>query len=486
MRISVVLKALGSIFKYLSIVLLLPVVFALIYGETNQIIPFVTCALTSLVFGLLMDIPKIDDDKINNIKKSEVFGIVFFAWAIFAILCSIPYLFYNLSFINSLFEAVSGITTTGVSILVDFTLYPKTFFFFRSMTQWLGGMGIIVLFVAILPKYSIAGRQMFFAEIPNPVEEKLTPRVQKTALWLWIIYVVLTVIEILLLKFAAKMDFYNAICCSFSSLASGGFSPNPKSFMGYGSNIANWIAIVFMFLAGCNFILQYKVVVQRKFSLLFKNGEFLTYLSIIVIVSSLIAIILCNEQSACTFKSTTDAFFQTVSMMTTTGFFSTDFTTWSIGAKAFLFSVAFVGGCAVSTAGGIKVIRWMYIFKYLKKEICKIVHPQGVYLIKLEGSPVAKDVGAQILAFVIFYIAFFALSSFFVALIEENTTVAITGTITTLGNIGIAFGKIIGPMGNFEGLQPITKIIFMFNMLAGRLELIPFLALLHPDVWKHS
>lgn len=484
MRLKVVTNALGAVLKYIGLVILLPIFFALYYKEYNAILPFLAAGLISASLGFLMNLQRVNEKEMNETNKIEALSIVFFSWVFFGIICAIPYLFFNFTQINALFEAVSGITTTGATIIVDFSLYPKAMFVFRGLTQWLGGMGIIVLFIAILPKFSVAGRQMFFAEAPGPVEEKITPRIRHTATWLWAIYIALTVIQILLLKFVAGMDFYNAICNSFTTLAAGGLSPNPQSILGYHNNLATIIITIFMFLAGANFVLQYKVFIQGRFGLIFKSEEFKTYLGIVLLISLSIAGVLWAKNNVALGQALIDAFFQSVSIITTTGFASVDFQKWSTDAKILLFVMMFIGGCAGSTGGGIKVVRWIFIFKYLKKEISKIVHPKGVYPIKLEGMAVSEDIRLQLLAFVIFYIAIFALSTFCVALIEENTTIAITGSITTLGNIGPGFGQVIGPMGSFDPLQTSTKGIFVFNMLVGRLELVPFLALLHPDLWQ--
>jgi trk system potassium uptake protein TrkH len=188
MRLNVVINTVGIMLRYIALVMFLPIIFALCYGEYESILPFLTGALVSLVLGFLFSLNKASEKDIDTINKAEALATAFFAWVFFALTAAVPYLFYNLGIINSLFEAVSGVSTTGATILQDFSLYPKTFFFYRSMTQWLGGMGIIVLFVAILPKFSVAGRQMFFAENPNPSEEKITPRVRHTASWLWGIY----------------------------------------------------------------------------------------------------------------------------------------------------------------------------------------------------------------------------------------------------------------------------------------------------------
>ncbi len=477
MRINIVLNALGAILKYIGLVLLLPVIFAIATREYIHIIPFLICSFASIFLGFLFRLRMVEE---TELRKNEALFVVFFTWSLFGLICSIPYLFYGINFINALFEGVSGVTTTGATIITNYSLYPKTFFFFRALTQWLGGMGIIVLFMAVLPKFAVAGRQMFTAELPGPNDEKFTPRVRQTALWLWGIYIGLTIIQTLVLIFIGKMDFYNAICYSFATISTGGFAHHATNVAFFNSNIISWIVIIFMFASGCSFALLYKTFIQRKITELTKNSEFWTYTSIIFITSAIIFFII-SQNNPNIFGNLTNAIFMTISTITTTGFNTVNYNLWNIDARILLFALMFVGGCAASTSGGIKVVRWMYIFKYLKKEIVKIVHPNAVYPIKIGGKTVEDDVRIQFVAFVIFYMAIFAFSSFLVGLIEDNATIAITGSISTLGNVGVSFGN------NFNGfydLNIMTKIIFIFNMIVGRLELIPFLALLHIDGWK--
>ncbi len=483
MRTRIINSSIGLVLKYIGLVLLAPIIFAIIYKEWGSILPFVAAFLVSFLIGVVFSLKKIEEKEINEINRIEALATVFFSWVAFGLVCAIPYLFYNFSPINALFEAVSSVTTTGSTIITDFSIYPKTLFIYRSMTQWLGGMGIIILFIAILPKFAVAGRQMFFAELPNVREEKITPRIKYTATWLWAIYIGLTIAQILLLKFAGGMNFYNAICCAFSTIAAGGITTSSGSILENGNNFVAPIMIIFMFLAGTNFVLQYKVFIQRRFSAVLKSEEFLTYVGVIAVASTLLAVILCTKNNMAPLKAITDAIFQSVSMITTTAFFSANIEQWDIYAKILLFALMFTGACAGSTSGGIKIARWIFVFKYLKKEILKIVHPQGVFPIKVEGSVANEDVRSQLIAFMFFFFAIFGISALLVGLIEKDAITALTGSISTLGNTGVVFGHIVGINGSFYTLSPLTKLIFIFNMLVGRLELVPFLALLHRDAW---
>ena len=482
MRYNIVSNIIGSNLRYIGVVLLTPILFALAYKELNHTLPFVCASLISILLGFVFTLPKVLEKDIDSVKKPEALSGVFFSWVFFALVCAIPYLFYDFSLTNAVFESVSGITTTGATVINDYTIYPKTLFFYRSMTQWLGGMGIVVLFIAVLPKFSVAGRQMFSAESPGPVEEKITPRIRHTASWLWVMYISLTVAQIILLKLCG-MDFYNAVCNSMSTVSTGGLSPNAQSIMGYHNSKITLIILIFMFLSGANFILQYKVFIQRKWRELLKSEEFFTYLCLTIFFSFTIAFFVQLSHSGSFINNLLDSAFNTVSIMTSTGFASCDFIKWSADAKTMLFVAMFASACAASTSGGLKIIRWIFLFKYIKREVAKIIHPSAVYPIKLEGKAVSTDVAQQMMAFCVFYFFIFALSSFAVCLIEKNPALALSGSISALGNIGPGLSIKIGPMASFDCLALPTKWIFIFNMLIGRLELVPFLALLHKDLW---
>ncbi|OGI01149.1 MAG: hypothetical protein A2Y25_08950 [Candidatus Melainabacteria bacterium GWF2_37_15] len=481
MRINYITNALGLILFYFGFIILVPIIVALIYEDYYSIIPFLSAAVISVSSGFFLRKIFKAPETYNDMKNREGLLIVVSAWTIGSIITAIPYLFYGLSPANALFEAISGVTTTGATILTDFSLYPKAFFFWRSMSQWLGGMGIIVLFIAILPQLAVAGRQMFFAEAPGPIEEKITPRIRSTAKALWGIYILLTFLEITFLMIAG-MPAFDAICNSFSTLAAGGFSPHPESIMGYKSNYIDIIVTVFMFLAGANFVLQYKVISSGKFKLLSKDSEFKTYFNIVLISSLLLAFIISFLNGYSLFDGVRHGFFQIISIITTTGFASQDFEAWDTRAKVVIFAMMMIGGCAGSAGGGVKVVRILLGFKYMLREIAQTLHPKAVLQIKLDRTVVQHDVLKQILGFIIFYFTILILSTIVVSIIENDALIGISGTAATLGNIGPGFGA-LGPMSNFNSLSIVTKLIFCLDMLVGRLELIPFLVMLHPDFW---
>lgn len=484
MRLHYLANAIGLIMIYIGVVILSPIVIALIYQDYSSILPFLSASLIATACGLVLrkSVKYASSlENLNDIKKAEALLVVAASWVVFGILSAIPYLFYGLSPLDAMFEAVSGITTTGATIITHFN-YPKAFFFWRSLTQWLGGLGIIVLFIAILPQFAVAGRQMFFAEAPGPTEDKLSPRIRNTASALWKIYAGLTIIEILLLIWA-KMPAFDAVCNSLSTLAAGGFSPNPESIMGYHSMPITWIILVFMFLAGASFNLQYKVVVQKKPLLFFKNEEFRLYFFLTIAMAALIAIALVLNNNYSVFEGITHALYQVISISTSTGSASIDFAKWDFTAKTLLFLVMFMGACASSAGGGIKMVRWLLIFKSMKSELVRILHPNAIINTKLDNTTIQPDVIRQIIVFVFFYFFIFGITSVIIAILEQNAIIGLSSSITALGNIGPGFGKIVGPMGSFASIHSVSKAIMIINMLVGRLELIPFLVLFQPDFW---
>jgi trk system potassium uptake protein TrkH len=475
-------SSLGIILVAFGVILLSPIIVALIENDYYSILPFSVAAVSSVAAGLLLQKVGGFLRNFDTLKRNEGFLIVALAWIVTAVMGAIPYLFYGIHPLDAYFESVSGITTTGATILIDFSLYPKSLFFWRSLSQWLGGMGIIVLFVAILPQFKVAGRQMFFAESPGPTEEKVTPRVTHTAKALWLVYLVLTLLEIACLIWA-KMPVFDAVCNSFSTMAAGGFSPHPQSIMGYDSPNITWIITGFMFLAGSNFALQYQAVARRRLLSLTKREEFRGYAVIIFIISSFLVVDMMANGSGGLLDSIRESLFQVVSILTTTGFSSSDFALWSIAAQTLLFSVMLVGGCAGSASGGIKVIRVILGAKYMRREIVQLVHPRIVMPIKIDGKTVPDAIQFQVLGFLLFYIMLLTISAYAVTIIEGSPSIGLVGTAATIGNIGPGYGE-IGPMGSYGNLSWPTKVIFIINMIVGRLELIPFLAMLHPDFWR--
>ncbi len=485
MRLSYLFNAISLIFIYIGFVAFLPIIVSLIYQEYNAAIPFVITGVISVFFGLCLKLfvnKFLKQDRMTDIKKSEGLTIVLLSWLVFGIIASIPYLFFGFGIEDAFFEGISGATTTGATIFTHFD-YPKTLFFWRSLSQWLGGMGIIVLFIAVLPQFAVAGRQMFFAEAPGPTEDKLTPRIKNTATALWGLYIILTFIQIILLVYF-KMPLFDAVCNSLSTISSGGFSPNPDSIAGYNSLPVMWVVIIFMFLSGCNLALIYRVLTKFNISLLWNNEEFKTYLKIIIMVSLSIFGILYINTNHHTIVQFTNSVFTVISIMTSTGFASCDYSNWSVSAQILLFIVILFGSSAGSTGGGIKIMRALIVFKYLKRELTKLLHPNAVITIKMDNVTVTPDIVAQIIAFIMFYIAIFIFSGLVVSIIESSVVIGFGGSMATLSIIGPAFGHVIGPTGSYEALSPVTKFIFMLNMLIGRLELVPFLILLNKDYWS--
>lgn len=486
MRLNYLAYTFSLAMMYFSIALLIPIIVALIFHESQAVLPFIVASSASLMIGVTLRniIPGTKQIKsVNDIKKGEGLCVVTFCWVFAGLFAMIPYLFFDLNLVNAFFEATSGITATGATILTHFD-YPKALFFWRSFSQWLGGMGIIVLFIAILPQFAIAGRQLFFAEAPGPTEDKFTPRIKNTAASLWKVYFGMTILEIILLK-CNGMDWFNSICHSFSSVSGGGFSPNGESLIGY-SNIVLWIICFFIFFAGASYNLQFRAWSKFNPLVLFKNEEFKTYLFIVLGLSGLLSVSLFIHSNYDIVESLTHSFFQISSVISSTGFCSVDFASWDYTSKALLFVAMLAGSCASSAGGGIKIMRWLLILKIMKTEMAKILHPKAVYNIKIGKYSVPKDVLYQTLMFVSFYIAILVFSAFVIAIIEKNTMIGISGAVSAIGNIGPGLGNIIGPLGNYDSLSDLSKIILTIDMYVGRLELIPFLVLFQKDLWRRG
>lgn len=483
MRLNYLAYTFSLAMMYFSVVLLVPIIIALIYHETSSVMPFLVSGVTLFFLSVILRkiVPNVNKIKtVNDIKKSEGLLVVSLSWVFAGIFASIPYLFFGLSPINAFFEGTSGITATGATIFTHFE-YPHALFFWRSFSQWLGGMGIIVLFIAILPQFAIAGRQLFFAEAPGPTEDKFTPRIKNTASALWKIYFGMTILEIILLKING-MDFFNALCNSFSSVSGGGLSPDSESLIGYSNSIL-WIVCFFMFFAGASYNLQYRVWTKFNPFLFFKNEEFRVYFSIVFALGLLLGTSLFLHSKYDFYQSITHSFFQISSVISSTGFCSVDFANWDYTSKAILFIAMLAGSCASSAGGGIKIVRWLLVIKIMISELSKILHPKAVYNIKIGRYSVSKEILYQTLMFVLFYFAILVFSCFVISVLEQSTIIGISGAVSALGNIGPGIGKVLGPLSNFEGLHSVSKFILILDMYIGRLELIPFLVLFQRNFW---
>ena len=498
MRLDLVAHTIGVILRLFGPILILPLIVDWIYDGWRESAGFAIAGLSASLTGELMR--RLHPGG-KDLSRIEGLAVVAFVWLIVAAFGAIPYVWSGMGVIDSLFESMSGFTTTGATVMRDFSLYSRGIFFWRSLTQWLGGMGVIALFIAVLPALAVAGRQLFFAEAPGPSEDRLTPRIRHTAIALWSIYAGLTVAEIILLV-AVGMPAYDAVCNSLTTLAAGGFSPHPASIGGYGNPAAEWIIIVFMFLAGANFALQYLVLRGRPGSLL-RDEEFRTYVLIIVVATLLLCFALWRfslAPSAAYLNSATttqplnlagaetlvrQALFQVLTILTTTGFATDDFNLWSDPARMVLLLLMFIGGSAGSAAGGPKVARILLIARYAFLELFKAAHPQAVRPVRLGNRVVPAEIMRSITAFLLLYLLVFAISTLIVVMLGLDIMSGLTASIATLGNIGPGFG-LVGPMANFADLHPISKLVLFANMWIGRLEVMTVLVLLQPQVWQAS
>lgn len=386
------------------------------------------------------------------------------------------------SYTDAYFEIMSGFTTTGASILTDIESLPRSILFWRSLTHWLGGMGIVVLVVALIPLLGVGGTKLVGAESPGPSVDKFTPKIRNNALILWIIYLGLSVIETVLLLFGG-MDLFDATTHTFGTMATGGFSPKASSVGHYNSAYIDAVITVFMVLAGCNFALYYKAL-SGKIADVFRDGEFKVYIGIFFIISLLIAGNLFFNGS---YDSPGTAFryssFQTATIITTTGYATADFELWPNFSKVLLFFLMFIGGCSGSTGGGIKVIRIVTLAKLAVNNIKYMLHPRGVFNLKVGRNTIRKEVIYTISGFFALYVFTILATTMVVASSNADIVTSLTTALATVGNIGPGFGA-IGPTENYHFFPAYVKWFLSLAMMAGRLELFTVFALLTPQFWK--
>ncbi len=479
MNYRVVLNVLGTVIKLLGISMLAPLLVALYYNEPDSIRTFAVSSVLSFLTGLLLE--KAFRIEFEELSIRESILIVAMGWMLAAAFGAIPFVMAGLSPVDALFESMSGFTTTGSSILPDIEVYSKSVLFWRSMTMWLGGMGIIVLVMAILPRIAIAGKQMFQSEAPGPMKDKLKPRLKDTAQILWWVYIIFTVIEIVLLYFAG-MTLYDATVHTFPTLSTGGFSSKNLSIAAYDNFRVELIILIFMFIGGSNFNLFYRTI-RVDWKALIKDREFQIYTLIILISTLVIAVELWNWGETLT-RSLRFASFQVVSIITTTGFASADFSLWPESTKFIMLLLMLVGGSAGSTAGALKVVRVVLLMKYGAREIYRSIHPKMVRPIRLGDTVIPDDVMQAVLSFSILYILVFLGSSLVLSMIGLDLMTSISASATTLGNVGPGLSTLIGPMANFGSIHVIGKIVLILNMWIGRLEVMTVLVLFVPSFWK--
>lgn len=459
--------------------MLLPVPFSLYYDSNDHWALLGSAALTALAGLSAYKFTNLD----RTLRVREGFAIVTFGWIFFSLFGCLPYLLSGTipSFTDAFFETISGFTTTGATILTEIESLPHGILFWRSLTHWLGGMGIIVLSLAILPFLGVGGMQLFKAEVPGPVADKLTPRVTETAKILWGVYVLLSAVETLLLMLGG-MTLFDALCHTFGTMATGGYSTRNASVGAYDSAYIDYVIVIFMFLAGANFSLHYRLL-RGNLKVYWQDREFLVYLGIIGVAT----VIIGTDVWLNTYDTFADALryslFQVVSIQTTTGYGTADYELWSANAQFVLFCLMFIGGCAGSTGGGMKVMRIYLLFKFSISEFTRLLHPNAVVPVRMRQVAIPRDVITNILGFFVLFIFLFVAGVFIMTLLGLDILSALGAVAATLGNIGPGL-NLVGPTDNYGFIPAPGKWVLSALMLMGRLEVFTVLVLFSPAFWK--
>lgn len=419
-----------------------------------------------------------------NLSRRDGFGIVTFGWLFATLFGALPYILSGVipHPVSAIFETMSGFTTTGASVLSDLENIPRGIHFWRALTHWFGGMGVLVLCVAILPFLGVGGMQIYRAEMPGPSKDRLTPRITTTAKLLWGVYALLTLVETLLLKFVGKMGWFDSLCHTFGTMATGGFSTRSASAGAFNSTAVDIILIVFMFLAGINFSLHYHALTGKP-GRYFRDPEFRFYFVFLAVASLFITFNIWADGAASFGRCLRDATFTATSIMTTTGFATADFNEWPNASRLLLVVMMFIGGCAGSTGGGMKVVRVFIMFKKMIRELKQFMRPSAVIQMKLGGKPVEQEIVSHISAFFAIFVLIFAIGSFIMTFFTPDLETAASSVIATLGNIGPGLNA-VGPTQNFAAISPLGQGILTVFMLLGRLELYTVLILFLPSFWK--
>ncbi|HUU38446.1 MAG TPA: TrkH family potassium uptake protein [Candidatus Desulfaltia sp.] len=479
MNFRAVIAIQGLLLIFQGFFMLLPLGFSLYYGD-DDVVPILVSAGITLAAGFLL---RLLFRFQGELRLKESFATVSLGWVFAALFGALPFIIsgYIPSFTNAFFESMSGFTTTGATILADIEALPHGLLFWRSLTHWLGGMGIIVLSLAILPLMGVGGMQLYKAEIPGPTPDKLTPRIQQTAKSLWGVYVLLSVVETGLLM-AGGLNLFDGLCHTFGSMATGGFSTKTASIGHFNSVYIEAVVIVFMVLAGTNFALHFHSLKGRP-SAYWKSEEFRFYLGVILFFT----VLLTAANALAFFPKVLDSFrysaFHVVSITTTTGFTTFDFGQWPAAARIILLILMFIGGSAGSTGGSIKILRIMILVKQVRAELKKLLHPRAVISVRVDGQPVQPRVVINILSFIFLYIMIFIAASLVMGLLGLDLDSAFSSVAATLGNVGPGLG-IVGPAAHYFHVPMLGKWILAFCMLAGRLEIYTVLVLCTREFWK--
>lgn len=480
MNSLLVLRILGVLLLCESVAMIPSIFVAMIYGE-DTIPAYIFSILATAIAGYLLFLFKPRD---NTVRYKEGFAIVTFGWLLVSVFGALPFLFTGAlsSFIDAFFETVSGFTTTGATVIPNVEMAPYSLLFWRSFTHWLGGMGILVLALAIQPALGVGTFQILKAESPGPILSKLTPRVSDTAKILYTTYIVITVGEIILLV-VGGMPFFDSVVHTFGTLGTGGFSIKNLSIGAYNNIYFELVITIFMIAAGVNFSLYYLTFKKKTPAKLLRNKELRVYLAIIAVYIIVITLNINGQVFNSIADSLRHASFQVASIITTTGYATVDFDLWPDLSRALLVSLMFIGACAGSTGGAMKVIRIYLVFRYVQREINRLIHPRVVKAINIDGVPVQENVLSGVMAFTVLYIFIFIAATLLIATQEVDLISSGAAVAATLGNIGPGLG-LAGPSRTYATFSNFSKVIFSFCMVLGRLEIFTVVSLLFPQFWR--
>ena len=478
MNIKMVFRTVGRISQVAALLLLIPAVVAIIYKETEQFFAFFITAIAAFAIGLFIGL--ITKTKNRVIYAKDGFAITALAWIVMALVGAVPFVISGdiPSYIDAVFETVSGFTTTGASIVPNVEALSHASLFWRSFTHWIGGMGVLVFIMAIIPNFTDRSIHIMRAEMPGPVIGKLVPKVKDTAKILYLIYIFLTILQIILLR-CGDMNWFESIVHSLGTAGTGGFSIKADGLASY-SAYSQWVIAIFMLIFGVNFNLYY-LMLMKKFTTAIKSGELWAYGAVVVTSVALITANIFSLVGNFT-DSLRHATFQVSSIITTTGYATTDFNLWPEFSKTILVILMFSGGCAGSTAGGFKMARVVIMFKNIKREIRKLIHKRSVNTVHFEGKPIDEitfnGVNTYLAIYMICILAVFLIISIEPFGFETNFTAA----VSCFNNVGPGL-SMVGPMGGYAEYSGISKIVLSFAMLFGRLEIFPMLIMLSPHTW---
>ena len=477
MNIKMITYLLGRMLGVEALVLLIPAVVAGIYRES--VYPFLITGVILMALAMLLGRKKPEN---TTIYGKEGFVIIACAWILWSVFGAIPFCISGEIpfYIDAIFETISGFTTTGSTILTDIASMSKGMNFWRCLTHWIGGMGVLVFVMVIVSLEEKNSMHLMRAEVPGPETDKLVPRARESARILYGMYLLLTIIEVLLLR-VGGMNWYDSIVHSFSTAGTGGFSNRNNSIAYYDSAYIDGVITTFMILFGINFNMYYFLLL-KKVKVVFKNEEVRAYLGVIVAATAAITINILHIYET-PLKAFRYAVFQVSAIITTTGFATADFNLWPEFSKAILLMLMVIGACAGSTGGGMKVSRILILLKSVKQELKRMLHPKSVSIVKVNGKKVGNSTVHNVYIYFIAYIVIFIVSVLFISIDNFDFATSFSGVLTTINNVGPGIAA-VGPVENFAAFSPLSKIVFCLDMLIGRLEIFPFLVLFSPDLWR--